>query len=381
MDNLSYLNVNVNEIISKVVSEIDIGKDKILKISDALRSQYIKEKLELEKVNEEIEKIIEKVDYLENYDKIMRNKLANSFRIFDGDETRMEQVYQEAFEVRIEYVSAQKEEQKLQAKRENLQRSIKEYENNIQEVDTVAEQVNVVLKYFNGDLFKRFENLKDENKVAISMKIVESEEKVRNKIAREIHDGPAQYLANLIMMIDFCKNIIRKDVDRGINELTSIQDNIKKTLKEVRCIIFDLRPPFMEGITLKESFEDLEESFRDGCNIKLISEYKNLNKDLNDGIKTTLYRIVQEILTNIRKHSHATEAYLRVEIGYKKIYIVAKDNGIGFNFNEEMAKCKKKYGLQGIFNRIEEINGKIKLDSAIDYGTEYKIILPKSRRR
>ncbi|MDD6795473.1 MAG: histidine kinase [Clostridiaceae bacterium] len=381
MDRLNYLNDDVNSVLTKVILEIDSGKDKILKISDTLRSQYIKEKIELEKVNNEIEEIICKVDFLEKQDKIMRKKLAGNFKILDGNEARMERVYKEALEVRVEYISAQKEEQKLQMRRENLQRSIKSYEDNIQEAETVAEQVSIALRYLNGDLYKKFEDFEDENKLTIGIKMVQVEEKVRNRIAREIHDGPAQYLASIVMMIDFCKNILEKDVQRGLDELTSIQDNVKKTLKEVRSIIFDLRPPFMEGISLKEAFEDLEESFQDESNITLKSEYKDINCELDVNIKTTIYRIVQELLSNIKKHSQGTEAYLRIEMGNKNIYITAKDNGIGFDYDEEKIKNNKRYGLQGMFNRIEELNGVIKVKSSVGKGTEYKIVIPRSGRR
>lgn len=371
---------DVNNILSLVINQIDIGKGKMLKIGDSLKAQYIKEKVELENINNQIDAVIEKVDRLEKMDKLMRKKLARSFKILDGDEARMKSVYKEALDIRVEYISMQKEEQKLQYRRDKLQRYIKDYESNIMEVDNITEQVNVALKYLSGDLSKKIEDFEGENKFLVGIKMVQVEEKVRNKIAREIHDGPAQYLANIVMMIDFCKNILAKDLNQGLVELTGIQNNVKKTLKEVRGIIFDLRPPFIEGITLREAFEDLQESFKEESNIELKSEFKNISNDLDITLKTNIYRIVQELFSNIRKHSKATKAHLKVEGGMNCIYIYIKDNGIGFNYEDEILKSSKKFGLQGMKDRIEEINGEIKVNSVLNKGTEYKIKLPKSGR-
>lgn len=375
---------DINNILSIVIEDLDKGKDKISNIADSLRLEFEKKKNELLAVENKIIFVIKEVDRLEKLDKNMRKKLANSSIDIQSEEKNMENIYESALNIRVEYITMEQEEKRLQNQREILQRSIKKYLENIEQADSVVGQVSVSMKYLTGEVYDNLENLEGNNKVSLGIKIVEAQEKERNKIAREIHDGPAQYLASTLMRIDFCKARLKDNLQKGLVELDDVKGNISKTLKEVRNIICNLRPPFLDGITLKEAIDDLKDGFLEECDVKLKVRFKNESCLIDKTIETAIYRIIQELLSNIKKHSKAHNALLQLDLGMDYIFIKVKDDGIGFNMEEviDNSRCNnKKYGILGIYERLDELGGAITVKSIINYGTEYKIKLPRIRRR
>jgi len=374
---------DINNILSIVIEDLNKGKDKISNIADSLRQEFEKEKNELLNVENNIIFIIDEVNRLEKLDKDMRRKLAKSSSDFYIEEKNMESIYEIALNIRVEYITMQNEEKRMQNRREILQRALKKYLDNIEQADSVVGQVSVAMKYLTGEVYDNLENLEGNNKFSLGIKIVEAQEKERNKLAREIHDGPAQYLASTLMRIDFCKTRLKDNLQEGLVELDDVQGNVSKTLKEVRGIISNLRPPFLDGITLKEAIDDLRDDFLEECDVKLKVKFENESYLIDKTIETAIYRIIQELLSNIKKHSKAINSMLQVNLGMDYIFIKIKDDGRGFNTEEVMnnSRCyNKKYGILGIYERLDELGGTITVESVIDNGTEYNIKLPRIRR-
>ena len=210
------------------------------------------------------------------------------------------------------------------------------------------------------------------------IKVLEIQEAERGRIARDIHDGPAQYLASSIMRIDFCKKILMEDLERGLQEIDELKSTVKKALIEVRGIIFDLRPPYLEKQTLEESIQDLIDTFSDESNVNI--KFKMLNYDkCNDTIEIGVYRIVQELICNVKKHSKANYVDILIEKGKEYLFINFTDDGVGFDLDEVVHESKLRkisYGIVGILDRVEGLGGKVDINSRIDKGTRYRIRLP-----
>ncbi len=373
---------SINNILSVVIDDIHNGKEKIFNIAESLKSEYEKQIIELGDVEDQISILIKEVDRLEKIDKSMREKLAKASMNFQIKEDDVRIIYEEALNIRVEYITMQKEEKRLQGRRESLQRSIKNHFNNIKEADSVIEQVNVALSYLKGDVYKNIESVEENSKIAYAIRFVEAQEKERNRIARDIHDGPAQYLASTMMRIDFCKMLLNKNLEEGLNELEDLKSNVRKTLKEVRGIIFDLKPPFLNGITLEAAIEDLKEAFLEEASTNLAVEIRSNGHPVDYVVEVAVYRIIQEILNNIKKHSKAENSEVRLEVGQENIYLNIKDNGRGFDVDEYLKSARKNtknYGITGIYDRVDELGGTIEIKSLLDKGTEYKIKLPTIR--
>lgn len=373
-------NINdINDILSLVIDDIGRGKEKILNITENLKEQFDKDSKELEIINKDIEALIKEVNALEVVDKKMREDLARASMKFQEDETEVKEIYEKALNIRVKYLTKQDEKKRLQAKREALEKAIAKNYQNINEADSVVEQVSVVLNYLEGDVSDKFEMVEENSKMAYSIRFVQAQEKERNRISRDIHDGPAQYLASSLMRIDFCKMLLNKDLKKGLEELEDLKINLKKTLKEVRGIIFDLKPPFLNGVTLVDALEDLVEVFQEECSAEVKVHIRDNGCILDYVIEVAVYRIVQEILNNVKKHAEASNVSLKIEITESFVYINIKDDGKGFDIDTLMKRLrnsKSNYGIVGIYDRVEEFGGTIKVDSKINCGTGYKIKLP-----
>lgn len=373
----------IKEVLNRVIEEIAKGKDKIFNIVDNLRTEYDRQRLELTNVSMEIERVISEVDTLEKLDKHMRTTLAKvSSDIRNNKEEDVKKIYEKALDVRVRFITKQNEEKALRIKRDKLEMTLKKYLINIEEAQSTVAQVNIALGYIQGNLMEPIQGLEENLGMLMGIKILEAQENERIRIARDIHDGPAQYLANTIMRMDFCKMILTKDLEKGINELDDLKENVKMALKEVRGILFDLRPLYLSELSLKESIGDLIEDIKEENNITIKLTMKEEGSEIDTILQVAVYRIIQELITNVKKHSKATEASIRIDIGEEFIYFMVEDNGVGFNYKEtiEIAKVEKtSYGVISIFDRVKQLQGKVEIDSIKDMGTTYKIRLPIGR--
>ncbi|GAB6169910.1 two-component sensor histidine kinase DegS [Clostridium carnis] len=383
MDKQLYGIANINIIIKKVISEINIGKSGIFEIADRLRDDFERKKIELEEVKNLIKKVIVEVDELEALDKKMRNLLANASRKTNEDtESKLKEIYEEALDIRVKFITKKNEEKDLIKKRDSLERTIKSYMNSIEEANNAVNQINIALGYLEGDILKEFKDIEDSG-ILLGIKILENQEMERRRIAREIHDGPAQYIANTMIRIDLCKMILQKDLNSGLKELDDLKLNVKMALKEVRGVLCDLKPMHLEELGLNDSIKEMANEISRECNININLNMMPIVVEIEEIIQVAVYRLTQEILNNVKKHSKATKVIIRVESGSKYIMLMIKDDGVGFNIDNVLKKSKQtrnKYGLIGILDRVNQLQGEISLNSSENEGTTYKIKLPINRK-
>ncbi|MCR1950099.1 sensor histidine kinase [Clostridium sp. DSM 100503] len=379
-----YSSENVKEIIDGVIEEINIGKSKIFHIADTMRDELEIKKKELKAVKSGLSKVIDEVDYLEKIDKAMRNKLVEeSKKLSQVDSDLFKDIYEEALDIRVRYITKQNEEKELILKRDILERTLKNYSLSIEEAQGAVNQINIALGYLEGNVLDIIKDQDEKSQMITGIKILENQELERQRIAREIHDGPAQYIANVLMRVDFCKVVVKKDLEKGINELDDLKSNIRMALKEVRGIIYDLRPLHLEELGLMEAIKDMINIISAEANIKIDINVDESNYEVEKIMQIAIYRIIQEILNNIKKHSKAKYVYLRINYIKDYIYIYLQDDGIGFDVQETLINTKQKgnrYGLIGIFERVEQLRGKIEVKSSNGEGTIYKIKLPINRK-
>jgi signal transduction histidine kinase/ligand-binding sensor domain-containing protein len=195
---------------------------------------------------------------------------------------------------------------------------------------------------------------------AFSRQLIESQESERKRIAQELHDGLGQNL--LIIKNRAILGLTVKGKDEQFNE---IQDSVTDALSEVRSIAYNLRPLHIERLgltsTIEEMIEDVEKSsgIEINCDVEKIDELFSKENEIN------FYRIVQECLNNIVKHSNATKASVTVFRENSKIILTVRDDGKGF----EADKIKQGLGLNGIAERVKILGGIYSIESEIGKGT------------
>ena len=384
MKQTKYSDNNIKEIVNDVIEEINLGKSKIFNISDRMRDELEVKKSELRDVKTKLYKVIEEVDNLEKLDKYMRMKLVEeSKNIINSTQDGFGSIYEEALNVRAKYFTKQREEKELIERRDSLERSLKGYYSSIEEAEGAVNQINIALGYLEGNILDGLKEDDDKSKMINGLKLLENQEIERKRIAREIHDGPAQYIANAMMRLDFCKVVVKKDLEKGIKELEDVKGNVKMALKEVREIIYDLRPLSLEERGLTEAIKEMINIVSTENNIEINSFIEEFQVEVDKIIQIAAYRIIQEILNNIKKHSAAKIVDLRVNYLKEYISIFVQDNGVGFNVKETLLNTKRKgncYGLLGIYERVTSLGGRIEIKSSPNEGTAYKIKLPINRK-
>lgn len=376
--------VNVKKILDDVLSQINLGKNKIFNISDRLRDEYEEKRKELETVDHELLTVINDVDKLEKEDKIMRNKLViESKKLDEVNNEDLKNIYDKAIDIRVKYITKQNEEKNLIKRRDSLQRNLKNYIMSIHEAENAISQISVAIDFLNGNLIDTLNSNDEKNKSNNVIKILENQEKEKRRIARDIHDGPAQYIANVIMRIDFCKVVVKKDIERGVQELEDLKIHTKRALKEVRSIIYGLNPIHLEELGIKGSIEEIAMEVIKDYGINMYYEFNEDAEKIEGATKITAYRIIQEIINNVKKHSRAKNVNLKVYVSKRILNISIEDDGVGFNFKETIEKIKidgNKYGIIGIIERVNQLEGKIKITSSFGGGTIYNINLPIERK-
>ena len=383
MNNLTIDIGHINDIIKKIIKQISNSREQILEIVDNVRIEYENQKSELILIKTNINNVINEVDALEAQDKLMRKKLVEVSKKFNSyNEDEIKSVYEKASDIRVKFIMKQNDEKQLRERRDALEIVLKKSIKNIDNSEKVINQIGIAMSYLEGDILSVLEGADKSSEMFIGIKILEAQENERKRISRDIHDGPAQHIANIIMKADICSIIIQKDLNAGLKELTDLKESVKVALKEVRSIIFDLRPMTLDDLGLNKTIEQSVKSISQDFNIDISLKLKPMQTEVESIIQVAVFRIIQEIFNNIKKHSKAKHVVVKLDYGTKYLRLLISDDGIGFNVEETLKRVKTKgnsYGLIGILDRVNQLQGEIHIESLSGAGAVYNVVLPVNR--
>ena len=211
-------------------------------------------------------------------------------------------------------------------------------------------------------------------------KMVEVQEEARKKLARDLHDGPTQSVAAMTMRINMARKLLEKDPQAASNELLKIEELAMLTSKEIRHMLFTLRPLVLESQGLIPALESMAEKMRDtyGQDVQI-----DINKDLLTQIELTkqgvIFYLVEESVTNARKHARAKNIRVSLQpVSSDLAFLEVRDNGIGFNV-DEVNRSYDDRGSLGLINlqeRAELINGMLQVQSEPGKGTSVQVAIP-----
>ncbi len=214
-------------------------------------------------------------------------------------------------------------------------------------------------------------------KFAAHLQNVREEE--RNSLAREIHDDLGQILIAMKIDLGLLSQRVLKivdnkhftDVKTQFDALYSLVDN---TLKSARRIMTDLRPEVLDMLGFTDTVKQHLANFEERHKIKCIFDNQLTNLQLNTDKSVALFRIVQEALNNVSKHSRASQVIIRLSILKEILSLEVIDNGIGFEQNEK--KNPDSYGLMGMKERVYILDGQLEVKSIKNEGTCVKVTMP-----
>lgn len=205
--------------------------------------------------------------------------------------------------------------------------------------------------------------------------VVAAHEEERKRVARELHDQLSQQLIALNLGLEHLKGYdsMPAVAVEKVKELQRILDDLTQ---EVSRIEHNLHPAALEGAELHEAIRSYVEQWSERTGLPLNSDFNLDEEELSLPVKTCLYRIIQEALTNIYKHSGARQATLVLEQRGGEVVLIIEDDGVGFNLSEVQESSKGGLGLRSMRERVELLGGHFEIESSPRQGTSVFARLP-----
>ncbi|MEW6173487.1 MAG: sensor histidine kinase [Bacillota bacterium] len=362
----------LDEIIKDTIDLIEKSKEEIYNIAEAAEAETVRMRQEVESIREETQEIIAKVDSLQAAERKARLRLMEVSSDFKNySEKDIKDAYENAQGLQIELITLRSQENVLRIRRDELERGLKRQLVTKKRAERLASQVGVILQYLKGDLQDAADRLGEMHQwQAMALRILEAQEEERRRVAREIHDGPAQSMANVVMRAEFCLRLMEKDPAKLREELQALQVIVRDSLQDTRKIIFDLRPMALDDIGLSAALKKFISNYKEQYGLPVEFQYYGPQRRLPAAVEVALFRIVQEGLNNIYKHADATSVQVKLEVLPDKVNLVVRDNGKGFNPQKIMKDMRRKgYGLIGVKERVQLLKGEMNIDSSPGNGT------------
>ena len=371
----------INDILVETISAIEKSRGQLFDIVEHARNECENIKYELKKIREKVDTTIEEVDRLDREEKRSRVLLANvskNFHIYDEDDIK--EAYEKANDLRVSLTLKREEERTLIEKRGELEIRLKETIKVLKKAEDVSKQIGVATGYLKGNADDILATVGDlSKKQYLGIKIIEAQEEERQRLARDIHDGPAQSMANILVKAQLCERLIDSDIERTKKELESLKDITRSNLKDVRKIIYDLRPMTLDDLGLISTLERYIYNFMKESSILVELKILGDVSSFESAMEIAVFRIIQEALNNVQKHSHARKVDITVEKTSVRFSVLISDDGVGFNKEEDAIDKDIRsggFGLMSMKERAELLNGKLKVKSSPGMGTKIYLSIP-----
>lgn len=367
----------VDKVLESMMDTVDRSKDEIFNIGEQCRHDHDSIIKELKEVKDAVLSVIAEGDSLEVKTRFARRRLSEVSQHFkDYSEDEVRKVYEYAHELQMRLSMNRQLEKQLRDRRDDLERRLLSLQETIERADSLVSQISIVSNYLTSDLKELGEALEDARlKQDFGLRIIEAQEEERKRLSREIHDGPAQMLANVLIRSDLAEKVHReKGPDEALKEIRSLKEMIRSALYEVRRIIYDLRPMALDDLglvpTLKKYLATIEDYDK-----KTVISFTNLGEEkrLNSKYEVALFRLIQESVQNALKHAEAQEIKVKLQITRNNVTVIVKDNGKGFDQGE---RKNGSFGIMGMKERVEILEGEMSIDSKPGSGTIVVIQVP-----
>lgn len=219
---------------------------------------------------------------------------------------------------------------------------------------------------------------KEEQRLAFMKQIFRAQEDERKRIAQGLHDGVTQTILGNASLARSLLDKLRSETDEdSVRDLSAIEHNSLLVAEDIRRICRDLRPSALDHLGFVPSVRWLVDNFREETGIEVEFFSEGDSQQIAPDASTALFRIVQESLSNIRRHAKATKLTMRLKFIDSNVSITIQDNGNGFALPEHISSLgtKGKFGLIGLHERAESIGARLEIETHLGYGTEIRITM------
>ncbi|MDV2684301.1 histidine kinase [Alkalihalophilus lindianensis] len=366
----------LDKIIDQTLDTVGQSREQIFEIGEQSRREYQTLQKELQDVRMKVAGVIEKTDRTHLHAKFSRSRLVEVSKAFDRySHEEVKTAYEQANDYQVQLAVLQQEEIKLRERRDHIERRLIKLNETIERAEQLASQMAVVYNFLSSDLRQVGEVIEDaREKQKFGLKIIEAQEEERKKLSREIHDGPAQMMANVLLRSEIIERIYQdQGIDEALKEIRDLRKMVKSSLAEVRRIIYDLRPMALDDLGLVPTLSKYLANFEEHNRIAVRFKHFGRDQRIPEEYEVALFRLIQEGVQNAYKHAKPTEIQVKIEIKPTKVIMIIKDDGVGF----DTTKLKEgSFGLMGMRERVNMLKGELTIQSKKDIGTIISIEVP-----
>lgn len=371
----------LNTIVKKAVEAIDISKTEIFEIAENARKECKRLDDELAFLKQQVKELIDHVAVLENDLKESRRKLLlvnKNYQNYSQEE--LKEAYEKADNLRIELAVKREQEQNLIRRRNELEVRIKDSYKTVERAESLISHVGVALGYLTGDLKEVSVQIEGmQQRQLFGLRIIKAQEEERQRVARDIHDGPAQLMSNVVLKAEICERLIDVDINKAKEELQNLKKIVRESLQDVRKIIYNLRPMSLDDLGLVPTLQRFLTSYQEDSGAVVSFKARGVHDDIKPVISLTVYRIVQEAVNNIKKHADARNVTVNLEQIDNRLKLYVFDDGKGFDVENLKVKSEdinSGFGLFSMRERIELLDGQFEINSTKGKGTRLVITIP-----
>jgi len=216
-------------------------------------------------------------------------------------------------------------------------------------------------------------NKSDRGMTSVEM-LITAQEAERQRLSRQMHDGPAQALSNFILQTEIAMRLLDVDAEQARNELSSLKAAAMSTFQKVRNFIFELRPMMLDDLGLAPTIRRYADTFKEQTGMDISVSISGSERRLESYVEVMVFRAMQEILGNSVHQSQATLVKIQLDMGDALIRLSIDDNGKGFD--TDALQKDANLGIKLIKERAEMVGGTFEIDSAPGKGARVSLSIP-----
>ncbi|WP_088227719.1 sensor histidine kinase [Desulfosporosinus sp. FKB] len=372
----------LGEIIKNTLAAIESGKEEIFFIAETSRNETLRLTNELSQLKSDISEIISQVDAQEKVDRQKRLILMEVNKSFQNyTQKEMIEAYAEAKDAQVTLQLLQSREAQLRKRRDELERSLNQMQATIERAQNLMTQVSMAISLLQGGIEGALNFQNHEQRQELGLRVIKAQEDERRRVAREIHDGPAQTLANIVLRLEIAERLLEYDPSRVKAELMDLKNLVRANLQDIRRIIFDLRPMVLDDLGLITAISRYLDNFSETYGIECELRIEGSEKRLLPTLEVALFRLIQEGITNVAKHAHSSK--VKITLNFQDDWTSARiqDYGKGFDVDSTMMTPGEHFGLIGMRERVEMFYGRFSIQSCCGKGTIIEFSIPSRLER
>ncbi|EFM22066.1 ATPase/histidine kinase/DNA gyrase B/HSP90 domain protein [Selenomonas sp. oral taxon 149 str. 67H29BP] len=379
----------LRKLLTNTINTIEDNKTQIFDIYENTRREVEGARRRLLELKEHVAATIERVDALTAEEQQAKRRLAEvSEKFTEYTEDEIRKTYEAVSIIQINLAIEREKEQSMRVERDKLEIRLRYLGNVVARAEQMALSIGSVLSYLSTQVSGVIWQIEAVQKDKfVGARIIKATEEERYRISREIHDGPAQDLANSLFTTTIVERLMDQDMAEAKKTLEELRGEIRKCLTSVRQIIFDMRPMALDDLGLPQAVEQLIALFGERGKLHGTFSMEGDYYALPKHVEIAVFRIVQEALNNVVQHARTDKVRVRMHYTPQALTLLIADEGVGFapdqidepedeaesdslDMEAQRRRRGRHFGMIGMEERAKLIGAEIQILSEPGKGTK-----------